>query len=299
MNLRSLQIFVRVHEMGSLTKAAGVLGVTQPSLSRAITSIEREFGGPIFHRNGRGVSITELGERALPRAKALLVEAEQLTADMRNHDRAPSGLVSVGLLPSISQILAAPLFEEVRREFPGIRLRIFEGFSGQIDGWLAEGYIDVGLLSRYRAARSERDDVILTSRLLLVGSSEGYRFSRKINFNELAGLPLVLPASPNGLRLIVDEAARRKGLRLNVVLEADSLNALKPVVRNCDCYTVLSHQAISEELEKGVLSCSEVVNPELSRAATLSTSTQPPLSRAARNLATLMRRVLSDVIPQR
>lgn len=297
MNLRSLQIFVRVHEMGSLTKAAGVLGVTQPSLSRAITSIEREFGGALFHRNGRGVSLTELGEVALPRAKALLVEAEQLTADMRDHDRAPSGVVSLGLLPSISQILAAPLFEEVRREFPGIRLRIFEGFSGQIDGWLADGYVDIGLMSRYRAARPERDDVILTSRLLLVGSADGYAFPSEVEFSELAALPLVLPASPNGLRLIVDEAARRKGVALTVVLESDSLNALKQVVRNCGAFTVLSHQAISEEVAKGLLACSAIDNPQLSRAATLSTSTQRPLSRAARDVATVMRRVLCDLIP--
>lgn len=298
MDLRSLETLVRVSELGSLTKAAAALGVTQPSLSRVIGRLEREIGGTLFHRTGRGVSLTELGEAALPRARALLVEAEQLSAEMRDLGRSPSGSVTLGILPSMMVPLAARLFEELRARLPGIRLRVFEGFSEQIAQWVAEGRVDIGLLSRYRAIRPNVDDVLLTSRLLLVGPGAP-ALPATTEFSRLARLPLVLPASPNGLRVLLDETARKQRLKLNVVLEADSLDAQKAVVRRCACYALLPSQAIFEELASGALSASRVVKPELTRAVVVTANTQRPMSRAGREVLRTVRRVVAEPIDSR
>ena len=299
MDLRSLESFVRVSDLGSLTKASVALGVTQPSLSRVIGRLEREIGGPLFHRTGRGVSLTDLGESALPRARALIVEAEQLSADMRDLGRAPSGAVTLGILPSMMSPLAARLFDDLRSRLPGIRLRIFEGFSEQIGQWVAEGRVDIGLLSRYRAIRSDMDDVLLTSRLLLVGPGAPHALPAKTEFRRLASLPLVLPASPNGLRVLLDDTARKQGLRLNIVLEADSLDAQKAVVRRCACYALLSSQAIFEEQSSGTLSASRIVKPELTRLVVVTTSTQRPLSRAGREVLRTVRQIVAELVDGR
>jgi len=296
MDLKSLETFVRISELGSLTKAAAVLGVTQPSLSRIIGRLEQEVGGILFHRTGRGVSLTELGEAALPRARALLVEAEQLSTDMRDLGRAPSGGVTLGILPSMMLPLAARLFDDLRSRLPGIRLRVFEGFSEQIEQWVAEGRVDIGLLSRYRAIRTHRDDVLLTSRLLLVGPAKPHALPATTEFSRLAKLPLVLPASPNGLRVLLDETAHKQGFKLNVVMEADSLDAQKAVVRRCACYALLSSQAIFEEQNGGTLSASRIVKPELTRVVVVTTNTHRPLSRAGREVLRTVRQVVAEPI---
>lgn len=293
MDLKALHAFVRVSELGSLTKAAVALGVTQPSLSRVIGTLERDSGGPLFHRTGRGVSLTELGETALPRARALIVDAEQLLTDMRDLGRAPSGGVTLGILPSMMSPLAATLFDDLRTRLPGIRLRILEGFSEQIERWVAEGRVDVGLLSRYRAHRGKRDDVLLTSRLLLVGPAGPEGLPERIEFSRLARLPLVLPASPNGLRVMLDETARKQRLKLNVVLEADSLEAQKSVVQRCNCYALLSPQAIFDDLKADRLTASRIVKPELTRVVVVTTSTHRPLSRAGREVLRTVRLLVS------
>ena len=296
MDLRALESFVRISELGSLTKAAAVLGVTQPSLSRVIGRLEHEFGGALFHRTGRGVSLTELGDAALPRARALLTAADQLATDLRDLGRAPSGTVTLGILPSMMTPLAARLFDDLRSQMPGIRLRMFEGFSEQIEQWVAEGRIDIGLLSRYRSIRTRRDDVLLTSRLLLVGPGKPHTLPATTEFNRLAKLPLVLPASPNGLRALLEETARKHRFRLNVVLEADSLDAQKAVVRRCACYTLASAQTILEEQRSGVLSASRIVKPELTRAVVVTTNTQRPISRAGREVLRTVRKVVAELV---
>ncbi|MBI2313672.1 MAG: LysR family transcriptional regulator [Betaproteobacteria bacterium] len=298
MDLRVLKLFVQVCELNSFTKAAVSAGVTQPTISRAIGELEQEFGGPLFYRTGRGVTLTDLGETAFPRARALLMEADQLAADVQAVGRSPSGVVSLGVLPSMMQPLVASLFEDLRKRMPGIRLRVFEGFSGQIERWIAEGHVDLGLLSRYRAAVPGKDDVLLRSPLMLVRAADSPRLPGRVEFARLAKLPLVLPSVPNGLRVLLEEAARKRGVSLNVVLEADSLNAQKDVVRRCRCYTVLTAQAIFEEQATGKMCSSAITKPELFRLAVLTTSQQRPLSRAGREVLRTIHQLVGRLIEQ-
>jgi len=289
MDMKALQCFVRVSEMGSLSRAAAEAGMTQPSFSRSIAALEHHFGGRLFHRTGRGVTLTDLGEAALPRAKLLLVHADQLTADVRDLRQSPSGTVALGLLPSLVPRLASRLFERMSAEFPGIRLRILEGFSDQIERWLMEGRIDIALLARYRTLRSGKEDILLRSELLLIGPPGRRAPVSDVPFRQIAAAPLVLPGAPNGLRLLLEETARKHKCALNVVVEADSIVAQKELVRRCGCYTVLTAEAVAEERAHGMLTTRRIAKPRLARFTTVSTTTQRPLSRAARMVVKALR----------
>src|ERR1019366_4601958 len=143
MNLISIGTFARVAEFGSFSKAGISLGVAQPTISRVIGELEREFGGELFYRTGRGAKLTELGEMLLPRAQVLLDTAEQLATDAAAFGKAPVGNVSVASLPSLTQPLASPLYNYVREYAPGIKLRLVEGFSDQIERCVADGAVDI------------------------------------------------------------------------------------------------------------------------------------------------------------
>ena len=121
LDLARLRLFVQVAEVGSLTKAAVMLDTAQPAISRQIAQLEREWGGRLFHRTGRGVAPTELGLRILPRAKALLAQAGELADDIKGTAGIPSGNVRIGVLPSLSQPLISLLFQRTRARFPKLQ----------------------------------------------------------------------------------------------------------------------------------------------------------------------------------
>lgn len=291
MNLKSMEIFLHVCETGSLTKAAVALGLTQPSVSRSITSLEEQLGGALLLRTGRGVVLTELGEAALPRIRSLLNQVDEMYSDLGELGRSPGGTVSIGILPSMIPPLVGKLFLQLRRKFPQIRLRIFEGFSNQIEEWLATGHVDIGLLAHYRSTNLRREgEELLRSRLMLVGLPD-QQMAPEVHFAELAQVPLVLPARPNGLRLMVDDTADRMRVELNVVMDAGGLVAPKELVRCLGYYTLLNRETITEELALGTLNASPIVKPELFRRVFIATTKQHPLSRSAREVVRTIRQI--------
>ena len=291
MDLKALRAFVKVAELGSISQAAMALGLTQSSLSRIVAGLEKSFGSPLFYRTGRGVTLTDVGDAALPRARRIVIESEQLFAEVRDFGQEPSGVVTLGLMPSLMTSIAGPLYREVREHHPRITLRMLEGFSARVEEWLADGTADIGFVSRYRKADFRKGELLATSHLVLVGVPGESREPRSIRFRELARIPLVLPAIPNGLRIAVDAVAHRLGVKLNVVAEADSLEAQKAIISLRGCRTVLSLHTVQREVASGALAARAIVEPQMPRAIIISTTTQRPLSRAARQVIAVVRRL--------
>jgi LysR family nitrogen assimilation transcriptional regulator len=286
-----LKIFVQVAELSSFSKAAAALGTTQPTVSRSIVELEEQFGGALFYRTGRGVTLTERGSMLLPRARLLVQEGEQLTTDALAYGQSPAGRVSIAALPSVMHSVAARLYMALQESAPNIRLRLVEAFSDQVESWLAQGDIDIGLLCRYRPVTSERDEVLLSENLLLLRTRSAPSLPDDLPFDELAGLPLVLPSTPNGLRLAVEETARRRKIPLMVTLEADSLSTQKDIVRECGCYAVVAAQATHYDTERQFFASSRIIDPELQRMVIMKATTQRPLNRATRKVIETIRHI--------
>ena len=109
-DLQKWRAFIAIGELGSLTRAALFLDSNQSLLSRQLNALERECGARLFNRTGRGVELSEVGERLFPQVKALLTDAQQLENEIRGEAREPTGRVTLGLLPSIADPLVGRLF---------------------------------------------------------------------------------------------------------------------------------------------------------------------------------------------
>jgi DNA-binding transcriptional LysR family regulator len=282
--LKSLVAFVRVAEMGNISHAAIALGLTQSSLSRTIASLERSLGAALFRRTGRGVQLSEAGDRVLALARSVVVGCEQIRAEARPRmGGALSGVVTIALPPSIMRDVAAELYHEVRERHPGVTLRMLEGFSTQLEQWVAEGRADFAMLGRYRKTDVAGAEIVLESPLVLTGvdlPGQG-----PIRFRDVARLPLLLPAAPNALRMALEHAARRMRLRLNVVAETDSLDAQKAILLRDACFTVVSRETVRREVASGELKARPIVQPRLLRHLVLVPTPQRPLGHAAREVA--------------
>jgi DNA-binding transcriptional LysR family regulator len=292
MDLKQLQLLKDVVEAGSLSKVCAARGMAQSALSKQIAALEQDFGARLFYRTGRGVVLTEFGQAIMPRVHTLLADNELLMAEVRARAGVPSGPVRLAYQASITQFVAGSLFQRVRRDFPQIELRLMEGFAGHIEELLAHGRADVGVFSRYGDHRLRTDEALSTSELFLVGPP-GHTWvgAEVFPFRELGKVPLVLPGMPDGLRLMLAQAARQSGVELDMAIEVDSLAAMKEIVAGGGGYTILTRQAVAAELELGRLAIARIVEPALTRTLVLATTTHHPLTSAGRTVADLIRRL--------
>jgi DNA-binding transcriptional LysR family regulator len=225
-----------------------------------------------------------------------LIESEQLQNETRASAAVPMGQVTVAIQSSATRPLASRLVRRCRERFPGIELRMMEGYSGHIEEWLANGRADIGIINRYGRDASRRDEPLLHVSLSLVGpSSDPVTAKKRLRFASLARLPLVLPGVPNGLRLMLNETARREGIALRVTMDVDSLVVIKDLVEGGGVYTILPLHAVFDETRSGRLRAVPIVDPGLSRALVLATTTQRPLTRASREIVRLIRELVEEL----
>jgi DNA-binding transcriptional LysR family regulator len=294
-NLKQLETVALVAEVGSLSRAARSLGIAQSLVSRAIAQIEAEWGDRLFERTGRGVVLSEFGQRIFPHVQLLLAQSARLRDEVKDAAGVPFGLVRIGVLPSMAPSLIPALFENLRATAPGVRLRVAEGFSGQLDEELESGHLDLAVINRYGPGPRQDEDVLAQVATYLV-CAPGHPLAGMpaVPFRKLEGLPLVLPPAPNGLRSILDQHARQLGISLNVALEVESLNTMKEVALAGGALTILPILAVDHEVVAGRLSAVEIVEPRLPRTIAMGVTRHHPLSRAAR----LVLSRLHDLVPE-
>lgn len=282
MDLQTLRSFVLAAELGSLSRASAARGVAQSALSRQLAALEAEVGGRLFHRTGRGVTLTETGLGMLPRAQALLADAQAMVEEAHQVMQTPRGTVAIGLVPAWSHALVGRLVAWQREHFPGIRLQVQEGYSGEVEEWLAEGRIDVGVFNRYRPVR--RGQSLVTSPMHLVARADARGVGPALKLRALAALPLALPTRPNALRMVLDELAQRAGVKLDVSLEANSSAAIKSAVLHGGLCSVLPLHGVAQECRLGLLRAVPIVEPTIRQSTLLDTTTHRPLAAAAREV---------------
>ena len=130
LDITILQKFLAVSFAGSFTKAAATLSMAQPILSRQIRALETEIGADLFYRNGRGIVLTEAGHLFQVRARHVVGQMSDALNEIKSLQATPSGELTVGLPPTVGNILTARLVQAFRKKYPQITLAVLEGFSG-------------------------------------------------------------------------------------------------------------------------------------------------------------------------
>lgn len=296
MQLQDFKLFLEVAEVGSLTKVAAQRQTVQSHISRQISAFERECGGALFRRTGRGVALTELGQLVAVKARQWIRDTEVFMADIRQSARIPMGEVRLGILPSAAHPLMTRVFRRLYHEYPKVRLNVREGQGGELDAMLDAGSVDMAILFRYDRPR-QGDEALLASVATYLVSKPGLSLTQgeTVEFKRLQGLPLVLPRRPAHWRAMLDETARSKGFDLDATIEADSLRLQKEVIAdNPHLYALLGPFSIDQELRSGQLQAARVVGPELRRYVTLAQPRQGQLTQASRIVAQLIQDTVKE-----
>jgi LysR family nitrogen assimilation transcriptional regulator len=250
MDFNQIRSFVQVAELGSFTRAASVLRVAQPALSRQVRALEVELRQPLFDRNGRGVTLTPAGQRLLAHGRGILQQLERARHDLQDQRGAASGLLSIALPPSIGRTLTAPLVDAFQAQFPKATLSMVEGLSTYTLEWLLQGRVDCAVV--YNATPTAAIDLlpVLQEGLYLVGTRPARQRSligKPAPLSAVAASALVIPSRPHAIRMRLETALAEAGLKPRVGLEIDSVPAILDLVqRHADngWHAVLSLNAI-------------------------------------------------------
>lgn len=295
MDLEALELFVLVAELESLSKAATRSDFAISGISRKLAALEAKCNGRLLHRTGRGVRLTSLGERILPIAKSLLADAKRLEHEMGAADNVCHGTVHVGCVPALVAPVLTRVVALARQRFPGVVIHAAEGYPNQIEQWLVDGKVDLAFLVRRNQEGPEQ--ALTTSRLYLVGApTDRVSSQTEVEFRALDGVPLLQPAAPSTFRTSLVEIAAQLGIRLNVVAEVDSVLLMKEMAAAGIGYALLSRTAVRRELLAGELTATPIVNPSIERSIFLGASQRKTGSRAAREVALLIRQVARELV---
>jgi LysR family nitrogen assimilation transcriptional regulator len=295
MEYSSWKLFLDAADLGSLSKAAAAYMTSQPHISRQISALEQECGGRLFQRTGRGVVLTEMGQRIAPMVRAWLASTDQLAADIRSTSGTPVGTVRIGTLPSMAHPLVSTLYYTIKERYPLVRLIVREGQGAQLETWLEDGSVDLAILYRYSGSDSGDDISLIETATHLVGARGDPLLSGdKIPFAALHKLPLVLFCRPSVWRDRLDQIAAAQRVSLNVALEADSLRLQTQVIANGDGYGLLGSYAIIAAPERADLQWSRIVKPEIPRRVSLSMSKHGHPSLAIRTVMNVAQEIVKE-----
>ncbi|MFT3717831.1 LysR family transcriptional regulator [Pseudorhodoferax sp.] len=296
-SLEQWRLFVQIADLGSLTLAAAARDVAQPALSRQLAAIERACGGRLFERGARGLRLNEAGQRLYPRVRDWLAQADRMLQDARGELRTPSGTVHLGVLASFSPRLATEVFTAVRQRFPGIVLRLSSGLSGALAERVAEGDVDLALLSTNAREHHSREIPIGTVAHVLVGPpGDPLTAAASVAFARLDGVPLVVPGRPYAFHNLLEHWAARRRIRLNVVAECDALDLQKQLIRTAGVHAIMAGSAVRAEVAAGMLQAAPVVAPALRRNIVLRVSALRPPTAACREVLRIVEQAATQVL---
>ncbi len=308
MDLKQLEYFVRVAELGSFTRASIALGIAQPALSRQIRLLEVELRQNLLTRNGRGALPTEAGNLLLQHGRGILHQVDVAREELGAVRGALAGRVSIGLPPSLSRLITVPLIRAFRERLPQAHLTLTEGFSVLMAEGLRVGNLDMAVL--YNAEHSPEVEMttLHTEELVLISrntsakvdvgpSAQQHALQRPfITLAEVADLPLILPSRPNAFRILVEGemiAIHRKPV---ITLEVDGLNAILSLVKEGMGHAVLPSYTLSNFDDPASFTLRSITAPCIMSELALVRSSRRPITETQKIAIEVVKSVLTTAM---
>jgi LysR family nitrogen assimilation transcriptional regulator len=297
MDLKQLEYYVHVAEMGSFTRAAAVLNVAQPSLSRQVRQLEVELRQTLLLRNGRGVTTTEAGKLLLEHGRGILHQVTRTLEELSRVRGSLSGRVAIGLPPSLARALTVTLTREFRRRLPYATLSISEEFSTRMQENLQNGRLDIALLYNPPALPELEIQPLMQDALYVVAPQSDGLNAGPLRLAEVARMPLVMPARPNALRTLVETRMAGIGCRPTIALEIDGVSSILDLVAEGAGVAILPPYALTSH--PGKFSTHAIKAPELISLVALATSAHRTHTLTQQTVIGLLKEICAQLFASR
>ena len=295
MDLRSIRYFVQIADCGSITRAAGNLGIAQPALSRQLRAMEDELGIPLLVRLPRGVRLTAAGRQFLDHCRRALRELDRGREELRANRDSPRGQVILGVSPTLGPLLVPGVVERVRRQCPQIALKIVEHFSTLLFDGLLTGRIDIALLTNPSVTRVLRFTPLISEPIVVLAAPQPRDARRFYTLAELSKTPVIVTEA---IRAIVDDQIGRYGARLHVDFEVNAVEAIGQLLLRGVGPAVMPVSTFHPEIAAGRVMAFPIADVNVQRSLMLAHPVERRLSAATDEISQIVTTEMNSLSDQ-
>jgi DNA-binding transcriptional LysR family regulator len=300
LSLKHCRSFLALYEEGNVRRAAQRLSIVQPALTVQLHHIEEQVGCPLFTRSHHGLQANERAGTLYGLLRQLIAEFNTTLVHLRAAVNKGAAPVRIGLIPALDEEslmaegFAAALDKWSRTYGDGVA-QVMEGYSATLVRWLHSGKIDFALIDRVFADPALIFEPIAEDTMaVVVDSASGLIRPGPVTVEQLAQLPLVLPSPRHGLRALLAQTLRQRGLTLQPRIEVDSMAGCLSFVKIARYATILPMGSVYKSSDRRRLSVHEIREPRIVRTMCLARSRVKPTSAAERNFLEELRLAFLD-----
>ncbi|MEK4387554.1 LysR family transcriptional regulator [Solibacillus sp. FSL W7-1464] len=228
MEIEQLQYFKTVATMQHMTRAAEVLAISQPALSKSIANIEQHLGVPLFNREGRSIYLNRFGELFLQSVNVILDEYDRIKEEFEDIIKPGSGEVSFGFIHTLGMEIVPELIASTSEAFPNMQFSLTQATSLSLLKRLEEGAIDLCLSQKIesRVIEIETEELFVEELFVIVPTTHPLAQQDAVKFEEVKNEPFIAIKKGNSLRQLVDELFLERGIVLNTTFAAEEMHTV-------------------------------------------------------------------------
>jgi len=265
MRLEQLQAFLAVAEMSSFQQAAGKCGVTQSTISRQIQSLESDLGLLLFHRNGL-VKLTLAGERFLSYARKITQEWQKATEELADLISGQQSELCVAAIHSVCAHFLPPVLQQFCQDYPDIQLRVTSLGSDRALKVLKDGLVDLALVMHNRSLTTSSElvvDLLYDEPIqILMAANHPLTQYPVVSWLELGQFSQVVFKDGYGMQRLVQEQFKHQGIPFKAVLELNTLDAFRGIIRQSNLVALLPQGAILDAHQDPALAVRDLARAE-------------------------------------
>lgn len=228
MTIARYEVFQKVVELGNFTRAAEQLNMTQSAVSHAISSLEKEFGYPLLHRNKQAkIRKTAFADRILPHIQQILNSEAIIKQELSIQNNQLKGTLKIGSFTSAAAQILPTMLSNLKKSYPDVKVILFEGTYEEITEWIHNGNVDIGFIAdsdtnnRIKSIPVSKDEIVL-----VLPKNHPFAKQKIMDIKQIAGMDFIMP----------------KGLYRSLVLESLSAHDVCPniIMEVVNCETIVN-----------------------------------------------------------
>jgi len=281
--LRQIRAVIAVCEEGSFTRAAQRENATQSGISQHVAAVERTLKVKLFERTTGGVTPTPAGLRYYKRCVEAVGTLEQAAEEARSLASEVTGELRIGLMPTFTRAVLAPVLDDFVPRCPEVRLHIVEGYSGMLTEMVLDDALDFAVVPAYEGTTGLRSRLLVRDREMLI-SGPRRRFAplSPVRLADCTPLKFVVPGPDNTRRRNLETYFQTHGVEVAAMLEMDAMIATLEFVARSDWVTILPSVISVNDIDRGELIVNPITDPELHAEFVVIQPTRRTLSTQAR-----------------